>query len=74
MSDFSSKLNRTDIEQAIFNQTANHMMMCKFSSVDDQAYKNILRVLRGYIQTIIEKQAEIQRAQAANDQALALGP
>ncbi|KAH0035178.1 hypothetical protein KCU78_g2096, partial [Aureobasidium melanogenum] len=70
--DYSSKFNRTDVEQSFFNQTANHMTMCKFSSVDDQAYKNILRVLRGYIQTIIAKQAEIQRAQAVNDQALAL--
>lgn len=72
--DYSSKFNRADIERSFFNQTANHMTMCKFSSADDQTYKNILRVLQGYFRTIEERKAEIQQAQETNHQAIVSGP
>jgi len=72
--DFSSKFNRTDIEQSFFNQTANHMTMCKFSSADDQTYKNVLRVLHGYFQAIEEKHTVIQRAVDTDTQARVSGP
>lgn len=72
--DYSSKFNRTDIEQSFFSQTADHMTMCKFSSADDQAYKNILRVLKGYFRVIREREAEVQRAQSIRRQAIVLGP
>jgi hypothetical protein len=72
--DYSSKFNRTDIEQSFFNQTANHMTMCKFSSADDQTYKNVLRVLQGYFRTIRGRQAEIQQSQKIDHQALISGP
>ena len=72
--DYSSKFNRTDIEQSFFNQTANHMTMCKFASAEDQTYKNILRVLKGYFRTISARQAEVQQAQEVNYQAIISGP
>ncbi|KAH0348155.1 peptidase family M13, partial [Aureobasidium melanogenum] len=72
--DFSSKCHRPDVEQSFFNQSANHMMMCKFSSAEDEAYKDVLGVLHEYFQMIKERQAETQQAQGANDQALASGP
>lgn len=72
--DSSSKFNRTDIEQSFFNQSANHMTMCKFSSANDQTYKNVLRVLQGYFRTIEEKHADIQRAVDTDSQAKVSGP
>ncbi|KAG9755457.1 hypothetical protein KCU73_g5407, partial [Aureobasidium melanogenum] len=68
--DYSSKFNRTDIEQSFFNQTANHMTMCKFSFANDQTYKNILRILKGYFRAIGERQSEIRQTQETSHQAI----
>ena len=64
--DFSSKLNRTDIEQSFFNQKANHMTMCKFSSADDKAWEDVSRVLKTYCETIARKKEVLQQVQEAN--------
>ena len=49
--DFSSFLNRRDIETCVFINE-NHMNMCKFNSFDDQGYKDFGNGLKEFLNTM----------------------
>lgn len=74
MPDWSSKFNRTDVEQSFFNQEANHMDMCKFSDEDDSAWKDVSRVLKGWLHDIEQNRQSRNQQQAMQAKAASTGP
>jgi hypothetical protein len=63
--DYSSKFNRTDIEQSFFIQDQNHMGMSKFSSASVTGYQNFVEVLKGYRMAILEGISALNAAEHA---------
>lgn len=58
MNDFSSKLDFPQKLETVESINAIHMQMAKYRSRDDEGYRAILSVLRGFISNELESKAK----------------